>query len=189
MTRSAAINFSPVWDVVYWPVLVLAVGILLVHLMDPVRPAWTHKVHQVHQQDAHRQHEHRPVDHSTGEKLIAAGQRHPASATCSETARSSPTANGRPHRTPPRQAGFQQALRLAHLVARQVFGIPRLPQLVSNLDVGQHNRIVTTPNAQRPRLNCTIEAAHHHTQLGFFRAKRADRTDGERNGQGHADSR
>ena len=38
---SAAINFSPVWDVVYWPVLVLAVGILLVHLMDLVRPAWT----------------------------------------------------------------------------------------------------------------------------------------------------
>lgn len=38
---SAAINFSPVWDAVYWPVLVLAVGILLVHLMDLVRPAWT----------------------------------------------------------------------------------------------------------------------------------------------------
>lgn len=38
---SAAITFSPGWDVVYMPVLVLAAGILLVHLMDLVRPAWT----------------------------------------------------------------------------------------------------------------------------------------------------
>lgn len=38
---SAAITFSPAWDMVYWPVLVLAVGVLLVHLMDLVRPAWT----------------------------------------------------------------------------------------------------------------------------------------------------
>jgi hypothetical protein len=38
---SAAITFSPVWAAVYWPVLVLAVAILLVHLMDLVRPAWT----------------------------------------------------------------------------------------------------------------------------------------------------
>lgn len=38
---SAAITFSPAWDVVYWPVLVLAVGATLVHLMDLVRPAWS----------------------------------------------------------------------------------------------------------------------------------------------------
>lgn len=38
---SAAITFSPAWEAVYWPVLVLGVGVLLVHMMDLVRPAWT----------------------------------------------------------------------------------------------------------------------------------------------------
>lgn len=38
---SATIAFSPGWDAVYWPVLVLAAGALAVHLMDLVRPAWT----------------------------------------------------------------------------------------------------------------------------------------------------
>ncbi len=38
---SAALAFSPAWDVVWWPVLVLAVGVTLVHLADLVRPAWS----------------------------------------------------------------------------------------------------------------------------------------------------
>ena len=38
---SAAITFSPAWDVVYWPVLILAALATLVHLMDLVRPAWS----------------------------------------------------------------------------------------------------------------------------------------------------
>jgi hypothetical protein len=38
---SAAIAFSPAWDAVWWPVLVLAVGVTLVHLADLVRPAWS----------------------------------------------------------------------------------------------------------------------------------------------------
>lgn len=38
---SAAITFSPAWDMVYWPVLVLAAGAVIVHLADLVRPAWT----------------------------------------------------------------------------------------------------------------------------------------------------
>lgn len=38
---SAALAFSPAWDAVYWPVLVLAVGVTLVHLSDIIHPAWT----------------------------------------------------------------------------------------------------------------------------------------------------
>jgi hypothetical protein len=38
---SAAITFSPGWDLVYWPVLVLAVGVTVVHLADLMRPAWS----------------------------------------------------------------------------------------------------------------------------------------------------
>lgn len=38
---SAALAFSPAWDAVYWPVLVLAAGVTLVHLADIVHPAWT----------------------------------------------------------------------------------------------------------------------------------------------------
>ncbi len=38
---SAAITFSPAWDMVYWPVLVLAAGAVIVHLADLVRPVWT----------------------------------------------------------------------------------------------------------------------------------------------------
>ena len=38
---SAAIAFSPAWDMVYGPVLVLAAGAVIVHLADLVRPAWT----------------------------------------------------------------------------------------------------------------------------------------------------
>ena len=38
---SAAITFSDAWGAVYWPVLVLAVGMLAAHLADLVRPAWS----------------------------------------------------------------------------------------------------------------------------------------------------
>lgn len=38
---SAAVSFSPAWDAVYWPILVLAAAALVVHLVDLVRPAWS----------------------------------------------------------------------------------------------------------------------------------------------------
>ncbi len=38
---SAAISFSGGWAAVYWPVLILAVGLTVVHLADLVRPAWS----------------------------------------------------------------------------------------------------------------------------------------------------
>ena len=38
---SAALAFSPAWDVVYWPILVLAVGVTVVHLADILHPAWS----------------------------------------------------------------------------------------------------------------------------------------------------
>lgn len=39
--RSVAFAFSPAWEVVYWPILALAVGATLVHAADLIHPAWT----------------------------------------------------------------------------------------------------------------------------------------------------
>ncbi len=38
---SAALAFSPAWDAVYWPILVLAAGTTAVHLADILHPAWS----------------------------------------------------------------------------------------------------------------------------------------------------
>ncbi|MDP3493471.1 MAG: hypothetical protein Q8R82_10170 [Hyphomonadaceae bacterium] len=38
---SAALAFSPAWEAVYWPVLVLAAGATAVHIADIVYPAWS----------------------------------------------------------------------------------------------------------------------------------------------------
>ena len=39
--RSVAFAFSPAWEVVYWPVLVLAVMATLTHASDMIHPAWS----------------------------------------------------------------------------------------------------------------------------------------------------
>ena len=38
---SVGLAFSPAWDVVYWPILVLASGALAVHAADLLHPAWS----------------------------------------------------------------------------------------------------------------------------------------------------
>lgn len=38
---SAALAFSPAWDIVYWPILVLAAGAAAVHIADILHPAWS----------------------------------------------------------------------------------------------------------------------------------------------------
>ena len=38
---SAALTFSPAWEAVYWPVLLLAAGVTAVHIADIVHPAWS----------------------------------------------------------------------------------------------------------------------------------------------------
>lgn len=38
---SAALAFSPAWDTVYWPILVLAAGTTAVHIADILYPAWS----------------------------------------------------------------------------------------------------------------------------------------------------
>lgn len=38
---SAALSFSPAWETVYWPILLLAAGVTAVHIADIVHPAWS----------------------------------------------------------------------------------------------------------------------------------------------------
>jgi hypothetical protein len=38
---SVGLAFSPGWDAVYWPILVLSVGALAVHIFDILHPAWS----------------------------------------------------------------------------------------------------------------------------------------------------
>ena len=38
---SVAIQFTPAWAAVYWPILALMVGAAVVHLADLLHPAWT----------------------------------------------------------------------------------------------------------------------------------------------------
>ncbi len=38
---SVAVHFSSAWEAVYWPILVLMAGAVIVHLSDLLHPAWT----------------------------------------------------------------------------------------------------------------------------------------------------